>query len=99
SLRLVSRPPLRRGIVIEQLIKLFSRLHLFQPIARTTFRFQIAQKFVSCFQRHPQRALRKNQHPVSELLQFSKIEQRTFSKLSHVREQRHVHFFCEITKL
>src|SRR5437588_10053638 len=78
-------PLLRRRIVIEQIVKFLTGLHLLERIVLASGFFKRCEKFLTRFHRNAERALRENDHSISKIRELLKREQRTFPELSHVR--------------
>src|SRR5712664_4345761 len=71
----------RRRIVLEQIVKLLTRLHLIEPIRLRAGFFQRPQKRLARFHDNPEGAHRENHHPVTELGELLDRKQRTFAEL------------------
>src|SRR5947208_13091600 len=61
-----AQPFLRIGIVIEQFVKLLTRLHLINPFLLRAALLQSTQKLVAGFHRYAKGALRENHHAIAE---------------------------------
>jgi hypothetical protein len=60
--------PSRR--VVAGIVEFLPSLHLLEPIRLRAGLFQIAQKFLARFHGHAERALRENDHAITELRKF-----------------------------
>src|SRR6266436_950783 len=85
-----AQPFLCSWIVVEQFVKLLTRLHLIEPFLLAPAFFESTQKLIGRFHRHAECALRKNHHAVTESGQILKRKQRAFPKLRHVRQKRQI---------
>src|SRR4029077_65039 len=94
-----AQPFLCRWIVVEQFVKLLTRLHLIEPFLLGSAFFESAQKLLARFHRHAECALGENHHAVAESGQIRKRKQRAFPKLRHVCQQRQIDLIGKIAKL
>src|ERR1041385_2867711 len=94
-----TRPFLRSRIVIQQFVKLLPSLHLTNPFLLRAALFESLKEFLAGFHRHAECALWKNHHPITESHEILERNQRTFAKLGHIRQQRHIDLTGKITKL
>src|SRR5882724_11958511 len=94
-----AQPFLCSRIVVEQFVKLLTRLHLIEPFLLGPAFFESTQKLLACFHRYAECALGENHHPIAESGQIAKRKQRAFPKLRHVCQQRQIDLTGKIAKL
>src|SRR5260370_16720633 len=94
-----AQPFLCSWIVVEQFVKLLTRLHLIEPFLLGSAFFESTHELLARFHRHAERALGENHHAVAESGQIRKRKQRAFPKLRHVCHHRQIDLPPKIPKL